>query len=279
MEKKILLIALLVFIGLPVSFSAKKKVEKIELENITGSATGGETESLQQVKQRAINNAKINALKQAGIKENINTYTDYFQSETDEEYEELFASNIFTNVQGAVKNVEVTDSKRSFTEDGMLQIEVKINCVVLKYLTREDMTFDYWIEGIKPNYDHDERLAFSFKPSADGYLKIFMFTNEEAYQLYPNDYEPSRAFLKNREYEFPTRADDNYSPVREVNYILESEKKSEMHRIVFVFMKADIPYTRKVDYHLIFDWIFSIPPDMREVKTYSFTVFNQEAAK
>jgi hypothetical protein len=249
---------------------AKKKVEKIKIDRVEGVAVGGETESVLEVKQRAINEAKINALKEAGISENIKTYTDYFQSETDEQYEELFASNIFTNIQGAVKEIEILDVKNEFTTEGSLRVKVVISCVVLKYLTNEDLTFDFWVEGVKPNYNHNDRLEFAFKPASDGYLKSFIFTKDEAYQLFPNDYENSRLFEKNQQYEFP---------LEPINYILETSHRSQMHRIVFVFLKEDIPYTRKVEYDQIFDWIFSIPPDVREVKSYSFTVFNESGSQ
>lgn len=255
---------------------SQNKVKKIKLKGVSGEAIG---ESIQEVKRRAVNEAKVNALKEAGIKENIKTYTDYFQSETDEQYEELFASNIFTNIQGAVKNIELIDTKRSFTDEGMLKMKVTINCVVLKYLTKNDLTFDYWVKGIEPNYNDGGKLQFSFKPASNGFLKVFMFTKQEAYQLYPNEYEPSREFKKNRNYEFPLKKDEDYTPVREVDYILNTPKRSEMHRIIFVFMKEEIPYTGAVNYEEIFAWIFSIPPDIREVKSFSFTVFNKAASE
>lgn len=270
MKKVVVFVLLTIFIGIQQNVYAKNKVKKIKLENISGEAIGGEAESLLEVKQRAVNNAKINALKEAGISENIKTYTDYFQSETDEEYEELFASNIFTNIQGSVTEVEITNTRRSFTEDGMLKVEVIINCTVLKYLTEDDLTFNYWVDGIKPNYNHNDLLEFSFKPASDGFLKAFIFTKTEAYQLFPNSLEKSRLLVKDNEYKFP---------LGRVNYRLETAKRSEMHRIVYVFMKEDIPYTHSVNYKQIFDWIFSIPPDQREIKSFSFTVFNQEAAE
>ena len=247
-----------------ISFSKKK--EQINLTNIPGEAVGTENESLKQVRTRAVNAAKVNALKKAGIKENINTYTDYFQSETKEEYEELFASSVFTNINGAVTGVEIVKTDKSFTSDNLLQVKVLINCTVIKYKTENDLSFDFEVEGIKPNYNHDDLLSFKLKPHSDGFLKVFIFTKNEAYQLYPNNYENSISFNEDKRYTFP---------LEEINYRLETNKRSQMHRAVFVFLKKDITYTKKVDYKKIFDWIFRIPPDIREVKSFSFTVFNE----
>lgn len=250
-----------------IGFSKKK--EEINLSNISGEAVGTENESLKQVRTRAVNAAKVNALKEAGIQENITTYTDYFQSETKQEYEELFASSIFTNIQGAVTDVEIIKTDKSFTSDNLLQVKVFINCTVIKYKTQTDLSFDFKVEGIKPNYDNDDLLTFRFSPYNDGFLKIFIFTRNESYQLYPNNYENSKSLKKGNNYIFP---------LEEINYRLETDKRSQMHRIVFVFSKKDIPYTKKVDYKQIFDWIFRIPPDIRKVKSFSFTVFNESVS-
>jgi hypothetical protein len=252
---------LLPFLG----FTNKKKKE-IHLTNITGEAIGTENESLKQVRTRAVNAAKVNALKESGIQEDINTYTDYFQSETKEDYEELFASSIFTNINGAVTDVKILKTDKSFTSDNLLQVKVFINCTVIKYSTKNDMSFSFEVQGIKPNYNHNDLFTFKLKPHSDGFLKAFIFTKNESYQLYPNNYESSQIFNSNKSYEFP---------LEEINYRLETNRRSQMHRVVFVYLKKDIPYTEKVDYKEIFDWIFRIPPDLRKVKSFSFTVFNE----
>ena len=64
-----------------------------------------------------------------------------------------------------------------------------------------------------------------------------------------------------------------------MDYTLVSNKKSEIHRMVMVFMKEDIPYTNDVEYKKIIDWIFSIPPDMRVIKSFGFSVVNEDKMK
>jgi len=44
-------------------------------------------------------------------------------------------------------------------------------------------------------------------------------------------------------------------------------------------MKEDIPYTNDVEYKKIIDWIFSIPPDMRIIKSFGFSVVNEDKMK
>jgi len=263
----ILFIIILLFFQ-PVN--ADNNVKEIRLTGVKGSATGATTESIEQVTHRAINEAKILALKQAGIEENIASFTDYFQLEDKGKYEDMFASDFLTDIRGAVKDVDVVDTKKSFDEFGNLKIDVFINCTVVKYLTEKDLAFDAWIEGVGMYYQNETNLIFKIKPSKDAFVKIFLLSETEAFQLFPNKFENSYLLKANTEYKFPSETMD---------YTLETNKKSEPHRMIIVLMKEDVPYTSEVEYKQIIDWIFSIPPHMRVIKSYGFSVVNEKKMK
>lgn len=249
---------------------ADKNVKEIKMTEIKGMAIGGDNESIEQVTQRAINEAKTEALKLAGIEENIASYTDYFQKEDKGSYEDVFTSDFLSDIRGAVKNIEITNTKKSFDEIGHLKVEVIINCTVVKYLTEKDIAFDAWVDGVGMFYPSETNLVFKVKPSKDAYVKIFILSETEAFQLFPSDYEASYLLNANTQYNFPSETMD---------YTLYTEKKSEIHRMIMVFMKEDIPYTSDVEYKKIIDWIFSIPPDMRVIKSFGFSVVNEEKMK
>ncbi len=261
----LLILTLIVF-----STYSQKKVKEIKIKEIEGIAIGGDMESIDQVIQRAIDEAKVEALKQAGVSENIASFSDFFQSEDDEKYEELFTSDILSDIRGAVKNVEILDTKKSFNESERLKVEVLINCTVVKYLTEKDVGFDVWIDGVGMFYPNNTGLKFLLKPSKDAYVKIFIFSETESFQLFPGKYESSYLLKANQQHHFPSETMD---------YTLYSDKKSEIHRMVMVFMKEDIPYTNDVEYKKIIDWIFSIPPDMRIIKSFGFSVVNEDKMK
>lgn len=246
---------------------AQNKVEEIKVDEVKGVAVGSNLESIEQVTLRAINEAKIEALKQAGIAEDITSFSDYFQSEDTEKYDELFTSDILSDIRGSVKNVEILDTKKSFDQADRLKIEVDINCIVVKYLTEKDISYDAWVDGIGMFYPNETNLIFKVKASKDSYLKIFIFGESEAFQLFPNDLEKSYLLKANTLYDFPSEITE---------YELYTNQKSEVHRMVVVFMKEDIPYTNEVEYKKIIDWIFSIPPDMRVVKSFGFSVVQED---
>ena len=119
-------------------------------------------------------------------------------------------------------------------------------------------------------YQNETDLIFKVKSSKNAFLKIFIFGETEAFQLYPNDNEPSYLLNANQQYSFPSET---------MEYELYTDKKSEVHRMVMVFMKEDIPYTNDVEYKKIIDWLFSIPPDMRVIKSFGFSVVQEDKMK
>ncbi len=267
MKNKLLLWSLfLLFSGLNINVTAQQKVKEISLTNISGKAIGGDTESLKQVTERAVNEAKVKALKEAGIEENIASFTDYFQSEYKNNMEELFTSDILSDIRGAVKNVDIVDSKKYFNEYGKLVVEVKINCTVVKYLSERDLSFDVWVDGVGKFYTNNSKLIFNSKPSKSCYVNIFIFNQSDAYKLFPNSLENSYLLKANTTHVFPSYKAD---------YFLDTQKESEAHRMIMVFTKEDIPYTGNIEYHSIIDWIFSIPPDMRVIKSFGFSVVKE----
>ena len=90
---------------------SQKKTSEDKIKGISGTAVGGANLSPEQVKQKAIDDAKVNALREAGISENINSYTDYFRSESEDKFEELFTKDILSNINGTVKDIEVIEEK------------------------------------------------------------------------------------------------------------------------------------------------------------------------
>jgi hypothetical protein len=247
--------------------NAQRKTREEKMKAITATAVGGEDMTPEQVKQKAINNAKVEAMKAAGIAENINSYSDYIRSESDNKMEELFTSDILSNIRGTVKEVEVLSAKPGFTPEGQMQYTVTINCTVVKYETEKDMTFDAWVEGVKMFYKVGEGLAFSVKPTSDCYLRAFMFSPKESFVLLPNDYEKSFLLKAQEVYKFPYDA--------EIYELDASGAKKETDRLVIVLVKKDIYYTEEVDYKGITDWIMSIPPDERCIKSFGFDVVKQ----
>lgn len=268
--KKLLITASLSFLFASIHGICQNKTDEFQLMGIVGEAIGGEHLSPEQVKQKAINNAKINALKKGGIEENINSYTDYFRKESDNTFEELFTSDILSNIEGTVKDIEVVDARPSFTAENQIKYTVTINCTVVKYNVTKDLSFDAWIEGIQPFYQSGSGLTFTIKPTIPCYARVFAFT-DEPFPIYPNQVEKSKLLPAMEITSFP-------DPLKIESYEVTTEKADkETHRMVVVLLKNDLYYTgSKVGYKEIIDWIMTIPPDERKLETFTFEVFKKK---
>ncbi len=283
MKNKYLFIVIgLVFISFQNIFADKG--EKIKMENIRGEAIGTEDETLKQIKEKAINNAKLEALRKAGISENINSYSNMFKYENTNKYEEMFTADIFSSINGEVILDQIVNEQKSITNEGLQKVTVLINCTVIKYETNSDLSFSAEINGIEKFYKHESGLVYKVKPSKNCYLRAFLISNiSESNMLFPSVHEIDKMLEKDKEYTFP---DQNLFQ----NYTLTTDKgNEEAYRLILVFVKDDIrfldvtkPKTKEdkegmlllpeVTYKTVASWIFKIPPDQRLVQTFSFTV-------
>ncbi|PLX06842.1 MAG: hypothetical protein C0596_14180 [Marinilabiliales bacterium] len=244
---------------------AGKDITEIKIKGVHGTARGDESSSLESVKQKAINNAKIEALRKAGIEEDITSYQSLFRSETETSYEELYTSDILNNINGVIKDVEVVYENMAINEHGFIEVWVIIDATVIKYETKKDICFDAWVNGINKFYKTGDKLNFSIKPSLDSYMKVFVISETESFLLFPNSYEPSIRLNQHTCYFFP---------YKKVDYILDTDEHLETHRIIIVLTKEDIPFTGEASYEDITKWIFSIPRDQYILKSFDFTVTN-----
>jgi len=241
------------------------------LKGIKGSAFIVGDISPNQAKQQAMNEAKTQALKDAGIVEHINSYQMLFSSYNKNDYSQFFSSDIQSEIQGAVQSYTVTSEKTYFNTDKQIVCDVVMDIEVIKYDTKPDPAFTVNTEGIKAVYNNGDNLKFSVKTSIDCYLHVFNITDSEVSQFFPNNYEKKYHLEKQKEYSFP---------MAEIDYSLGNDKKkTETNRLIFVFTKTDIPYMKMNKERItsnenVFSWIYSIPPDQRKVEYYVLTIQN-----
>jgi hypothetical protein len=249
---------------------AQKPPKKIHMYGVWGEAVQSATETLLQCKNRAINEAKIAAMRKAGVSENITSYSTFFQSEVKSEYEDVFKTDILNDINGYVIVNEELEVNKKIDDFNNLIVKVKIDATVLKYEFTRDLTFDAWVTGLdQAGYLSTDAIEFSIKPSQDMYIRIFDLVDQKVYPIYPNILEKNKVFNKGELVFFPT--------TDELQYIFEFEGERESHNFIVLLLKEDIVYTsNSLKSKNLLNWIFSIPPDQRVVKTYSFDVFKEK---
>lgn len=241
----------------------------VHLKGIKGQAFISGDISPNQARLSAINNAKINALKAAGIEENISSYQLLFNSQEKNEYSQFFTSDIQSEIQGAVESFDIINQTTIRKSDIELYLEVTIDASVIKYDTKSDTNFDVFVDGIKGVYNNNDKLTFSIKTSQPCFLTIFNISDTEASVMFPNNFEKNNLFNPLNTYQFP---------ISQVDYILETEMKDkEVNRLIFVFTKTLVPFIKMNDYQsttsdAIFSWIYKIMPDQRKVEYRSIII-------
>lgn len=243
--------------------------KNIEVEQIKGKSVITGDISPNMAKIKALNDAKVNALKAAGIDETVNSYQLLFTSQAKNDYSQFFSSDIQSEMQGAVKSVKVLSERIFCTNENEIVCEVLIDAVVVKYNTKPDLSFKSNIDGIKGAYNNGDNLTFSLKTTQNCNLTIFNITDNEAGVLFPNEFEKSNELKKQQNYDFP---------MAKIDYSLgNNQKNQETNRLIFVFTKKDVPFIKMDKQQVttsenIFSWIYSIPPDERNVEYFTLTI-------
>lgn len=243
--------------------------KKIKIKESYGTAFISGDVSPNEAKKRALFNAKINALKSAGIVESVKSFETLFTSEFNNDYQQFYSSAIQDEIQGNILNYEIIQDTIVRKNELEFYAEVTINALVIEYKTKSDVTFDANIEGVKAVYDNGELLKFNVKTSQTFYLTIFNINDVDATIFFPNSREISRKLSPFDYHEFPLDA--------QTEYALFTTEDQEINRLIFVFTKTYIPFIKMDEDGLtnedqIFSWIYSIMPDQRNVQYYSFSI-------
>ena len=216
----------------------------------------------EQARNKAIEEAKKEALRIAGITESIKAADVLSTFEANDRSSQLFSSFSSIELHGAVTRYEIVkDEIEKNSIDGLLYAIVVIDATVKKYTSVADPEFKIDVRGLRTNgYRKGETIVFSVNPNKEGYLKIFLFENtEEAVQLFPNRYETNRRLNAKETLRFPTVVGIDYTAEK------STTDKQEHNLLLFVYTKSDIPFYGDLTAQRVLGRINEIEPSEREV--------------
>jgi hypothetical protein len=217
--------------------------------------------TLEKAKLLALENAKENALRKAGISEefivsNTGTITDRVTH---------FVSYSNSELLGEITDYKVLHSKVQ-TEGVFYFYEVEIDATVKKGKVKRDPEFEVSIDSIKnAAYHNGEEFIFTIKPYKDCYVNIFWLDETgEGALIYPSAAEPTELLQAGETYTYPRT--QRYRAKK------ESKEPTEVISLVFAFTKNKIPFANTCTLDNIQRWIMTIPSDKRLVKYNSIVV-------
>jgi hypothetical protein len=272
MMNKLTLFFLALLLAAPVLLMAQRP----KTVHATGSAISHDL-TPEQTRVKAIEDAKRNALAEAGVAETV-SFTDFsYKFEDNTRFQEIFQAISSIETGGEIIVDEILNEKKFFNEFGNMVVEVEIEATIYRHREKSDPGFVLMVEGIDEVYKNEDLLKFEVTPAKPGYLKIFNITDEESYLLYPwrdkanpqyNDVS-DRLFMASQTVTLPLHTAFNDG------YFLEIEtpgKQQEFNILMFVFTKKDIPFIGEGTFNNIMKWIYAIPPDERTTQQVGFII-------
>ncbi|MDC0204470.1 hypothetical protein OAJ65_01595 [Flavobacteriales bacterium] len=236
-----------------------------------------DTQSYEEALEKALGDAKEEALRMAGVRENIHSFTSLSVLEDNESFEEIFNSEIFSNITGTITRWDYLEgpTKGYDAKLNSPTISFTIEARVKKYKTYKDPSFKAKVQGIKSAYKNGEDIDFNVRFYQDSYINIFYISSEESLILYPTDEDERFA---NKSY--------NRNDIKRFNdwYATANTKLSvEYGKFLIVITKEYYPYinnskknedsySTQTEVGSIMQWLFSIEPKNRDEYYYEFIV-------
>lgn len=255
--KTITLVALLFILCLLVPFSLTAQ-KTVKVKGARGQWEVSDNITGKQAEDRALMEAKKDALQKAGVMENVWSVFGIITHDDGQELQDVYSSLSVLAIGGMLN---VTDKKVDDFWDqqaARLYKVVTINAIVKKE-DEPDPSYALDVNGIASVYNANEPFRCTVKVhGADSYLKFFWFDNAGGALLYPNEYERGLLFVKDSVYNFPLNGTVDYQLFKN-----NPSATSEKVNVMVVATKKDIPFVKEVTYANVLGWIYSIPSAQR----------------
>jgi hypothetical protein len=219
-----------------------------------------------QAREKAIDQAKAEALRLAGVPEYIVESNLSYKSEQDLALKDIHESLTSIDVSGEISAFQVMREEKRKNEFGNLIYEVWINASVVLHNSSRDPGFTMSVNGIRESYHSPEELVFDLNPAKEGFLNVFILNDRESSHLYPNKIEKPEKFDGGKSYKFPRS--------RALDYEVSSKTGMEVNYVVLVYTKTEIPFVDEETSENILQFIARIEPSQKCMKTYSILIRN-----
>ncbi len=230
----------------------------VKVKNVEGRWQVSDNVTLKEAEERALNEAKKEALRRAGVMENVWSVFGQITQESGTEFEEVYSQMNILAIGGMV-NVTKQEVEEVWDTDTRSLYKVVTIDAEVKKDDEADKAYALEVKGFAPVYNAGEAFTCSLRVfGTDSYLKFFWFDSNGGSLLYPNDYEGNRVLEAGKEYQLPF----HYG----VQYLMDKQSAgsgSEKINMMWVATKDNIPFTGEVTYENVLKWIYAIPNSRR----------------
>lgn len=233
------------------------KIEKKKVRGAYGEWSMSPDMTGDEIMERARHEAKEDALRKAGVGENVWSIFGMLTSSTSSTFMEAYSEMTVMSIEGKVKVID-TDCEW-ILRDGNPIYTVMMDAEIIVDNTEEDRTFAMKSYGIKDTYLNGEKCHCTFTiDGSDAYLKVFFFNEEMAGLIYPtNPEDKMRLYECGQSYRFPAKG---------ALQMGKNGSGAENIVLLFVATKKNYPYLGEDDATSILQWVYSIPADERALE-------------
>ena len=238
---------------------AKKKVEHVKGQWVVSNDI-----TLLQARENALQQAKVEALRQAGVPEIISESNLKYHSEKPDQMKELFESLASVAISGEVSAYTIVKEEKKLNEYNNIVYDVWIDATVVVHQGVKDHGFSMEVKGVRDRYSSPDQLTFDIAPWKEGYLTAFILSEKESAQLFPNETERQEKLAAQTKYHFPRST--------AVEYEVTSESPLEVNYLLLLYTKQEIPFMKEPTQENILKFIAGIDPSQKSLKSYSFLI-------
>jgi hypothetical protein len=230
--------------------------KEVKIKDAQGRWQVSDDITLKAAEERAFMEAKKEALRKAGVMEDVWSVFGQITQDSGSEFQEAYSQ---MNVRAIGGMLKVTDKKVEELWDATARSLYKVVTIDATVQTgqKTDNAYALDVTGISTLYKEGDVFTCRLKiHGTDSYLKFFWFDSNGGALFYPNTYEPNALLTAGQEYAIPFS--------NAVDYRLEKgSKESEKINLMLVATKENIPFTGEVTYQNVLSWVYAIPNDRR----------------
>lgn len=257
---KIILITIIYLLS--ASFVSAQQVKK--LVDIKGQWVISDDITPMQARENALNQAKVEALRQAGVPELISESNIMYKSEKQLEFKELYESLTSVDIAGEISEFVIIKEDKRVNEFGNLLYEVWINATVSFHKTTKDSGFNIEVKGVRESYYSPDKLIFEIKPWKEGYLTVFILSENEGGLLFPNSLERQEKLVAQKTYNFPKS--------KSLDYEVSTVKSVEINYLLLLYTKKEVPFLSEETPENILRFIANIDPFEKCLMAYTLLI-------
>lgn len=184
--------------------------------------------TIEEAQSRAIVQAKINALQEAGISEQISSNQFYEVERGLRVNKDKFYESTSSDIKGEVVKFDLLGYSKTVGSTGEILICAQAKIDVLKHDNQRNNIGSIELSGINDKYKKGDALEFKLKSNTDLYYWVFLIDSDEKYQLlYPTSKLESNRISNNQEVILPN--------INDYKWNVDTAKLEEINSIIIVY--------------------------------------------